>query len=314
METRSLGLTDLRLSEIALGTWGLAAGVYGEVTEERFDATLERALDKGVTTFDVSPVWGEDGASERRVGKILEGSDVEAVVITRGGARFEDGALRQSFGADELVADCEASLERLGRECVDVWLLHNPGDVTLRRGDYKEAIHRLEQDGKIRAWGVSVGDVEEARIAIDEGAQALCITHNLLRHHALDELVTDLVTAGCGVIARSPLMYGLLAGQWPGTRRFADDDHRGRRWTEDTLIERVRQVNAMRFLVGRDHKDMATAALRFVLNQASVTCAAVGARTPYQVDAAVEASSGGPPYIGDEDMLRLTKVRTSAGV
>lgn len=314
MQTRSLGLTDLRLSEIALGTWGLAAGVYGEVTEERFDATIKRALDKGVTTFDVSPVWGEDGASERRLAKNLEGSDVEAIVITRGGARIEDGRLRQSFGADELVKDCEASLERLGREHVDVWLLHNPGDVTLRRGEYMDAIHSLEQEGKIRAWGVSVGDVDEARIAVKEGAQVICITHNLLRYRALDELMTEIATAGCGVIARSPLMYGLLAGQWPGTRRFAEDDHRGRRWTEETLTERVRQVNAMRFLVGRDHKDLATAALRYVLTHSGVSCTTVGARTPYQVDAAVDAAAEGPPYIGDEDMLRLSKVRTSAGV
>ncbi len=313
METRTLGLTDLRLSEIALGTWGLAAGVYGDVARDRFDATLKRALERGVTTFDVAPVWGDDGESERRLGEALKDSDVEPVVITRGGARIEDGRLRQSFGADELVADCEASLERLGREQIDLWLLHNPGDVTLRKAEWREAIHRLEEDGKIRAWGVSVGDLEEARVAIDQGAQAICLTYNLLKTVELEDLVTDLATHGCGVLARSPLMYGLLAGRWPPNRQFAVEDHRYRRWSADSLAARVRQVNELRFLVGTKHRDLATAALRFVLTHSSVTCALVGARTPYQIDAATEAASG-PPYLDDDEMVRLAKVRNSAGI
>jgi aryl-alcohol dehydrogenase-like predicted oxidoreductase len=312
MQTRTLGLTDLRLSEIALGTWGLTSGVYGEVAERRVEATLQRAIESGVTTFDVSPVWGE---SERLLGAALAEApdDFEPVVITRGGARLVDGELELSFGADELVRDVDGSLERLGREHVDLWLLHNPGDVTLQKADWREAIHRLEEDGKIRAWGVSVGEVEEARVAIDQGAQALCLTYNLLHTRALEDLVDDLKAAGCGVLARSPLMYGLLAGHWPASRHFADDDHRGRRWGHEAFEARVRQVAAMRFLVGKKHPDMATAALRFVLSHASVTCALLGARSPYQVDVAADAASG-PPYIDDEDMARLSKVRDAAGV
>lgn len=313
MDTRSLGRSDLRLTEIALGTWGLASGAYGPVPMDRFEETLRRALERGVTTFDVAPVWGDDGESEKRVASALADADVEPVVITRGGARFEDGRLRQSFGANELVEDCERSLERLGREQIDIWLLHNPGDVTLRKDEWREAIHRLEEDGKIRAWGASVGDAEEARIAIDAGAQAICLTHNLLNGVRLDDLITDLATAGCGVLARSPLMYGLLAGRWPPDRKFAEEDHRGRRWTRDSLEERVRQVDELRFLVGERHEDLATAAIRFVLTHASVTCALVGARRPSQIDHAVDAATG-PPYLSDDDMLRLAKVRNAAGI
>jgi len=310
MQTRTLGRTDLRMSEITLGTWGLGSGSYGSVRPERFDETLRAAVERGVNTFDTAPVWGD---AEERIGAVLEETKADALVITRGGARLVDGRLQQSFGTEELVADCEASLERLGREAIDLWLLHSPGDVTLGQDGWREAIERLEEDGKIRAWGVSVGDAEEARLAIDAGAQAICITFNLLAHNDLEDLADGIDDAGCGVLARSPLMYGMLAGRWAAGRRFAEDDHRYRRWHRGAFEERVRQVDALRYLVGPDHPDLATAALRFVLGQRTVTTAVLGARNPYQLGSAVDAADG-PPYLSDDDLRRLAKVRVQTGI
>lgn len=312
MQTRSLGRTDLRPSEITLGTWGLAEQSYGKVTPERFDETVRKAIDVGVTTFDLAPLWG-DGEGERRVGRLLAEAGMDGVVITRGGSRREDGELRQTFGIDDLIADCEGSLERLGREHVDLWLLHNPGDATLRKDEWKEAVERLERDGKIRAWGVSVGDADEARLAIGAGAQAICLTYNMLRPNDLEDLAADVATAGCGVLARSPLMYGLLAGHWTRDRLFAPDDHRSHRWNHVAFGERIRQVNELRFLLGENHPDLATAALRFVLTNTQVTSAIVGARSPYQIASAVDAASG-PPYLTDDEITRLGKVRDAAGI
>lgn len=311
MSARHLGRTDLVLSEITLGTWGLAEQSYGPVSKERFDETLGAAIDAGVTAFDVAPLWG-DGEAERRVGRALRGLD-EHVVITRGGVRREGGKLRRSFLSDDLVHDCEASLERLQREVIDVWLLHNPGEEVLRQEQWREAVDRLEQDGKIRCWGVSVGDADEARIAIAAGAQVICLTYNLLVPSALDDLASDIARAGCGVLARSPLAYGLLAGQWGEGRLFAAGDHRARRWSATAFAERIRHVNALRFLVGARHRDLATAALRFVLTNPSVTSAIVGARSPAQIRAAVEAADG-PPYLSDDELARITKARDHAGI
>lgn len=312
MQTRSLGRTDLSLSEITLGTWGLAEQSYGRITPERFDETVKKAIDAGVTSFDCAPLWG-DGEGERRLGRLLSTAGMDGVVITRAGSRREDGVVRQTFGLADLIRDCDDSLQRLGREHVDLWLLHNPGDATLRKDEWREAVERLERDGKIRAWGVSVGDAEEARLAIGAGAQAICLTYNMLRPNDLEDLAADIATAGCGVLARSPLMYGMLAGHWTRDRLFAEDDHRGRRWNQVAFGERVRQVNELRFLVGKDHPDLATAALRFVLTSAHVTTAVVGARSPYQIASAVDAASG-PPYLSDDDVLRLKKVRDAAGI
>lgn len=310
MHTRTLGRTDLRLSEITLGTWGLGASTYGPVAKERFDDTLRSALERGVNTFDCAPVWGN---SEERVGAVLAESKADAIVITRAGTRLVDGKLQQSFGVDELITDCEQSLERLQRETVDLWLLHNPGDVTIRNEDWREAVERLEEDGKIRAWGISVGDAEEARLAIDAGAQAICIAHNLLSPGALDDLKDQLTEAGCGVLARTPLMYGLLAGRWSEGRRFSPGDHRYRRWNRLAFEERIRQVDDLMFLVGPEHADLATAAIRFSLSHPTVSSVVLGARSPYQLGSGVDAADG-PPYLSDADLAELRRVRDRAGI
>ncbi len=312
MRTRTLGRTDLRLSELALGTWGLAEQSYGPVAPERFDEVLRAGIEHGITTFDVAPLWG-DGEAERKVGHWVRETKLDdAVIVTRAGARRVDGRLSTGFSVEELIADCDGSLERLGREQIDLLLLHDPGDAVLRRDDWREAIDRLEEEGKVRTWGVSVGDADEARLAITKGAQAICLTYNLLRTIDLDDLVPEIARSGCGVLARSPLAYGMLAGQWGETRTFAPGDHRARRWKQPAFVERIRQVNALRFLVGPEHADLATAALRFVLSSGEVSAAIIGARSPYQVMAAVEAANG--PRISDDDVMRLAKVRVDAGM
>lgn len=308
METRSLGRSDLRLSSIALGTWGLAEESYGRAAPGRLDEVIAAAIEEGVTTFDVAPLWG-DGEAERRVGDALAETGLEdAVVITRAGVLREDGLVRGDFDEDALVAQCEASLERLGRDVIDVWLLHNPGDEVLRQEGWRAAVDRLEDAGKVRAWGVSVGDEDEARLAIKAGAHAICLPYSMLSPYALDDLVTELATSGCGVIARTPLLYGMLAGQWSPMKEFEDDDHRAHRWSLDAFEARIRQVDDLRFLVGAEHRDLATAALRYVMTNTLVSTAAVGARTPRQIKHAVAAVSGGPPYMGDDDLLRIAKV------
>ena len=222
MKTRTLGQTDLTLTPIALGTWGLAEGSYGDVDPAVFEETVKTALDRGIRTFDCAPLWG-DGESERRVGAALAARDEEAeesTVITRGGVRrTDDGTLERAFDPEDLRKDAEGSLERLKREALDVWLLHNPGRDVLLRDDWRELVDDLLAEGKVRTWGVSVGTLEEARLALSAGAHALCLPHNLLSTELLTELGPELDEAGAGVLVRSPLCYGLLGGQWSEHRR-----------------------------------------------------------------------------------------------
>jgi aryl-alcohol dehydrogenase-like predicted oxidoreductase len=307
MQERTLGRTDVRLTEIALGTWGLASGAYGEVTPSDFEVVVRQAWDHGVRTFDVAPLWG-DGESERRVAAALGAEKMEeATIVGRAGQRHAKGTIVSSFEPQAILEDVEGSLERLGREHLDVLMLHDPPMEVLRGEPFRKAVDHLVATGKVRAWGVGVGGTDEARLALKLGASALGIVHHLLAPQQLQDLASSIKDFGCGILVRSPLSYGLLAGRWTKETTFPKGDHRSRRWSKEAFAQRIEHVESLRFLVRGDVPDLASAALRFVLASPFVTSAAVGARTGDQI-ASAAAASVEPPYLPAEDVVRATKM------
>jgi len=313
MKERTLGKTDVRLSEVALGTWGLASGAYGPLLSGRLAQVIGEALERGISTFDVSPTWGIGGESEQCLARVVADRRDDVQYITRAGVHVRDGGIERDYGEESLVADCEASLERLKTDRIDVWLVHDPPEEEWARPDIRRAADRLLEAGKIRAWGATVGDVERARMAISAEAQALCLVYNMLASDELHDLSGDISVAGCGVLARSPLAYGLLAGRWSENRSFSELDHRRDRWSPQALRTRVRQANRLRFLVHDRVHSLTAAAIRFVLANGVVTSTLVGARSTAQVTQAAECADG-PPYLPDEDLVKLPQVLAAAGV
>lgn len=312
MHSRTLGRTEVRLSEISLGTWGIATDAYGPRGPTQMETVVKRALDEGVTTFDMAPAWG-DGEAERVVAKVTKERRDDVQYVTRCGTRFGDEGLVQRFDAESLKKDCEASLERLETDRIDLLLLHGPSEEELRKDEWKRAMEELKKDGKVRAWGVSAGDADTARIAIAAGAEAICVVYNLILSDDLHDLTGEISLEGCGVLARSPLAYGLLSGRWSEMRRFGEGDHRRDRWTPEALRARVQQVQAFRFLVHGKVPSLASAALRFVLANAVVSTCVVGARTSAQIALAAQCSDT-PPYLPDDDLLKISRVRDKVGV
>jgi aryl-alcohol dehydrogenase-like predicted oxidoreductase len=311
MHSRTLGRTDVRLSEIALGTWGLATDAYGPRGPTQMDTVIKRALDEGVTTFDVAPAWG-DGEAERGIAKATKEKRDEVQYVTRCGAVWTDDGLVQRFEPEALEKDCEESLKRLETDRIDVLLLHCPSEEELRKEEWKKTMEKLKKDGKTRAWGVSAGDADAARIAIAAGAEAICIVYNLILSDDLHDLSGEISVGGCGVLARSPLSYGLLSGRWSEMRRFGDGDHRQDRWTPEALRARVQQVQALRYLVHGKVPSLASAAIRYVLANAVVTSCVVGSRTSAQIALSAQCSDE-PPYLPDEDITKLPKILAKVG-
>lgn len=308
IRTRKLGTTGLTLGEIAMGTWGLCAEAYGRVFPDQRERTLARAVDQGITVFDMAPSWGQDGASEREVAKAVGARREQVTYITRAGqAHFEHG-LVPAFGAAQLEAECEASLTRLGTDRIDVWLLHEPSETELRHDETRGTAEKLKQAGKVRAWGASVSQLDTARAALEAGVEVLCLPFSLLRQELLRELDADLTARGVGVLAHSVLGYGVLAGRWGPKKRFLNEDHRSQRWLPESLAERVQQASELRYLVQGPVLSLSSAALRFVLAHEVVSCAVLGPRTPGQVEAAVQALAG-EPYLPEDLLARAKRQR-----
>jgi aryl-alcohol dehydrogenase-like predicted oxidoreductase len=309
---RNLGKTGLRVSEMALGTWGLSGDGYGPVDEQEQERVIERALDMGISLIDTADSYG-GGRMERLLGRVL-GKRGDVVVVTKGGTDRTTSPPRKRFDPTYLRASLERSLRRLARERVDVYLLHNPSDQAVETGDAIDTLIELKKEGKIGHWGASVGELEVGRAVLNRGAEVVELAYNLVHATDLHRLAGDVIVSGAGLLARSPLAYGLLAGEWTADREFPAGDHRAERWTRLELKRRIEQLGAVRFLVHGDVTTMRAAAVRFVLANNIVTCAVLGPRSVAQLEQIVREVGMGPIYLRDEDLARLPRVLQAAGI
>jgi aryl-alcohol dehydrogenase-like predicted oxidoreductase len=290
LKSRPLGNTGLSLSALTMGTWGLCADSYGPIFPEQRSATLSRAVDQGITTFDMAPTWGDDGESERAVAAAVGTRRDEMIYITRVGRVAGPEGLVSAFEPAALRAQCEASLARLGTDRIDILLLQHPSiDQHLREDAVRETMVALKSEGKIRSWGASVSHVDDARAALVTGSEVLCMPFNMLQPDMVWDIGSECRERGIGILARSVLLHGLLSGRWGERKRFTADDHRMHRWSADALAARVRQAIEFKDRLHVNIPSMATLALHFALAHDDVSSAVFGPRTPAQVVAATEA-------------------------
>jgi aryl-alcohol dehydrogenase-like predicted oxidoreductase len=308
---RELGKTGLTVSELSLGTWGLSGDAYGPVVEAEVDRVIDRALAVGITLFDTADVYGR-GEMERRLGKRLQGAGTTCVV-TKIGTDLEAAPPQKRFERAYLWTAFERSQERLARDVVDVVLLHNPPMKAMASEEPLAFLKELKKQGKIRAWGVSAGSADVARSAIRNEADVIELAYNVFIAGDLHEIAGDVSESGGGILARSVLAHGLLAGQWSREREFYPGDHRFERWTQGELRTRIKQLDALRPLVSGPVVSLRAAALRFVLSNQLVSSAVLGPRSVAQLDQLVR-EAGMPPYLRDTALADLATRLRKLGV
>lgn len=303
MRSRTLGKTEISVSELSLGTWGLSGDAYGPVPDGEARRVIDRALAMGVTLFETADSYGA-GRMERELGAALaEAKDV--TVVTKWGTDLKSSPTRKRFDADFLRASAQESRERLGANTRMIGLLHNPSVEALERGTGIDAMKKMTEEGFIASWGVSVSDEKAARAALTQGAPVLSVPYNIL-HVSCLRGVADLVKEqGTAVLAHSILFYGLLAGRWAPNKDFRTYDHRSERWGSGSLRQRVSQLDAVRPLVSGEVTTMRSAAVRFVLENELISSAVLGPRTGAQIDQLIRECRAEPPYLSAGKMSSL---------
>lgn len=322
---RPLGRTGMQVSELALGTWGLSGDGYGPVRDDEVDRVIDRAVTLGITLFDTADVYG-NGDMERKLGKRLPAAKTH--VITKIGTNLTEGYPIKQYDALYLREAFERSQDRLRRNVVDVVLLHNPTAYTMRSDEPFDLFDSLKSRAQLSAWGVSAGNVEVARLAIERGADVVMLAYNAFFSRDLMELSEDLLGPDqsdgddspatlqprSAVIARSVLAHGLLTGHWSAEREFYDGDHRAERWNPDELRRRVGQLNALRPLVSGDIKSIRGVALRYVLENELISSAVLGPRSVTQLDQLVRDAGRKPPYLSDAALSQLARRLQAVGI
>ncbi len=299
MEYRTLGRTGWQISTISFGAWAIG-GDWGEVADEASLAALQRALDLGVNFFDTADVYG-DGRSERLLATLRrQRPDVPFYIATKAGRRLKPHTA-DGYTRENLTTFVERSLRYLAVEALDLLQLHCPPTEVYYRPEVFGVLDDLQQQGKLRAYGVSVEKVEEALKAIEyPGVQSVQIVFNIFRQRPADLFFEQAQRRQVGILARVPLASGLLTGKLRPDTPFAPNDHRAFN-RHGEAFDRGETFAGVDYAVGLEAAEalhallppgvtLAQLALRWILMFPAVTCAIPGARTVEQATANAQAA------------------------
>ncbi|TDD24056.1 aldo/keto reductase [Nonomuraea diastatica] len=296
MEHRVLGRTGRQVGVVGLGAWQLGAD-WGEVSEEEARATLEAAVDSGVTFIDTADVYG-DGRSEQIIGPFAKDRP-GLTVATKMGRRLEQ--VPATYVMSNFRAWNERSRRNLGVDTLDLVQLHCPPTPVYSADAVFDALDTLVAEKKIAAYGVSVETCEEALTAIARpGVATVQIILNAFRLKPLERVLPAARAAGVGIIARVPLASGLLSGRYDERTTFSPDDHRafnrhgeafdvGETFSGVDFATGLEAVRRLAPLVPPG-ASMAQFALRWILDQEGVSVVIPGARNPAQATANAAAA------------------------
>jgi aryl-alcohol dehydrogenase-like predicted oxidoreductase len=219
MQKRSLDSQGLVVSELGLGCMGMSE-FYGTPDEDESIATIHRAIELGVTFLDTADMYGPF-TNERLVGRAIADRRDQVTLATKfGNERAEDGTRLGVNGRPEYVRKaCDASLERLGVEHIDLYYQHRVDPDTPVEETWG-AMKELVESGKVRYLGISEAAPETIRRAHEiHPITALQTEYSLWSRDVEDEILPTVRELGIGFVAYSPLGRGFLTGQ---IQRFED--------------------------------------------------------------------------------------------
>jgi aryl-alcohol dehydrogenase-like predicted oxidoreductase len=292
MQYRKFGNTDLQVSEIGFGAWAIGGGAmigntaigWGPADDAASVQAIKAAVEAGITFFDTADIYGL-GHSEDLLGTALKGNK-EVVMATKVGNVARNNQFTVDYTKEYILAACEASLKRLQRDTIDYYQLHTARLQHLEQGDCIEAMQLLQQQGKIRYWGISLNTFSPEPEAyyflqhkIGSGFQLVL---NIINQRTLP-LIKEAATQGYGIIARMPLQFGLLTGKFSPTTTFEINDHRRNRLTPD-VIRRTTEVLQPIWALCEKYKCTKTnLALSYILSYDEVSTVIPGIRTVQHV-------------------------------
>jgi len=305
IKTRRFGRVGWQVSEIGTGMWGMVGWTGADEPEVK--RSLQRAVDLGCNFFDTAFAYGE-GRSERLLGALVRDNPGKrlytATKVPPKNGRWPakpEHTLDESYPPEHVEAHVRMSLENLGLPRVDLLQFHTWQDGWLADPRLHATVAKLRREGLCEAIGVSVNRWEpwNGVEAVKQGvADAVQVIYNIFDQNPEDQLFPICQAADAAVIARVPFDEGSLTDTLTRESRWPRGDWRNLYFGPENLGPTIDRVEKLRPLVPAG-ETMAGMALRFILDEPTVSTVIPGMRTVAHVDSNLAASAAGalPPSL-----------------
>lgn len=319
MEYRNLSNSDVKISTISFGAWAIGGWMWGGADEKDAINAIETAIDLGMTSIDTAPVYGF-GKSEKLVGQVIHNKRDKVQILTKFGLRWdtkegefyfnsinekgEEVSIHRFAGPESIIKECEASLQRLQTEFIDLYQIHW-NDPTTPIEDSMEAVGVLMDQGKIRAAGVSNYSAEQMKQADSIiNISTNQVPYSMVLRNIEQNLVPYCLENNKGILAYSPLQRGILTGKITPDYKFNEGDHRPHTpYFKEPNISRINNfLTRIKPIADDNNITIAQLVIYWTIQQPSITSALVGARNPVQVKENIKA---GEIKLDQEELLTI---------
>jgi aryl-alcohol dehydrogenase-like predicted oxidoreductase len=307
MDKRALGSQGLEVSAQGLGCMGMSE-FYGTPDEERATATINRALELGITFFDTADMYGPF-TNERLVGAALAAWRDDVVIATKfGHVRGPDGEPLGIRGDGDYVKQaCEASLGRLGVDHIDLYYQHRV-DKSVAIEETVGAMKELVEEGKVRYLGLSEASPETIRRAhAVHPITALQTEYSLWSRDPEDQILPAVRELGIGFVAYSPIGRGFLSGRFQSPDDFEEGDFRARhpRFQGENFRKNLELVERVKEIADEKGVTASQLALAWVMAQGDDIVPIPGTTRPEHLD---ENAGALDVELTDNDLERIDEV------
>ena len=307
MEYRKLGDSDLNVSVIGFGAWGIGGAPFWSTEGDHPSCkAILKAFDLGINFFDTAPVYGF-GHSEELLGKTLKPVRDQVLLATKCGLVWDKeqlGSIAKNAKKDSILKEIDQSLRRLQTDVIDLYQVHWP-DVETPQEETMETLLEIQKQGKIRHIGVSNYSVQQMQACLKVGnIVSLQPEYSLLERSIEQETVPFCIENKIGIIAYSPLASGVLTGKYDKSTRFKDWRSKGiiGTFTGEGYEKNIDKVDALKKVANDAGKTCGQTAINWVTRQPGLTTALVGVKNENQMEENLE-SIGWEPNPGQQKKI-----------
>jgi aryl-alcohol dehydrogenase-like predicted oxidoreductase len=308
---RRFGKTGWQVSEIGYGMWGMGGWTGSDDAESL--TGLQRAVELGCNFFDTA--WGYGaGHSESLLGRLVRSNPGKTLhTATKIPPKNFKWPSRREYTVDDCFPPehveryVHSSLQNSGLESFDLVQFHTWEDPWIRDARLQQVMAELKRQGLVHAWGISINrwepwnGVEAVRSGLIDAVQVI---YNIFDQNPEDELFPACEEHDVAVIARVPFDEGTLTGMLTKESKWPEGDWRNSYFVPENLIPSVERADALKPVAAEAGLSMPEMALRFILNNPTVSTIIPGMRKVRNVEANIGASDAGPLPADLHDQLR----------